>query len=127
MSPTARHGQIALLLFILALIAISGLIVYMSLSIGARPPMRTVVRLGLELALCTWLYFGSRIAKWVMIVLLGLGCALGVTFALLVGNIAALPVLAIAALYAAFAAALLTSHQINAFLAHQRIRKTDAA
>ena len=128
MSDRIERGRLIVIGYIVALLTISFCVIaFYVLVIGPQKLPAQVIRFALTLALCIGLYHGSSVAKWILIVLLGLGgllalvpVATGDPFAIALGLI-------LAVVYLSFAVVMLASKSVKAFLVHQRGKATTSA
>lgn len=122
MSESVRQGCRIVIGYIAAILAMDlGVTAVYLVVIGSQKLPTQVARFVITAALCFWLYRGSTIAKWIIIVLLGSAGMLGLFLALTTASaIAMLLGLSLAAVCLSFAGALLASRSVQAFLAHQR-------
>jgi peptidoglycan/LPS O-acetylase OafA/YrhL len=121
MTQKARRGKIILLVYIaLVLLTSAGLVALYVFSKGKEQAPARVARLALTALLCFYLFKGSKVAKFLSVVLFTLGGALALPLVLQ----GTLPAVAggggLAALYLSFASVLLWSESVNAFMSHQR-------
>jgi hypothetical protein len=119
-----RSGRRIMLVYLGLVLALSvaTITLYVARKGPAALPPR-VLRFGLTVGLCVWLYSGSNAAKWISVVLFGAGGAAAFAMPLQWS----LPALAyvgfMASLYLSFAWMLVFSPEVNAFLAQQRARR----
>jgi hypothetical protein len=121
MTAEERKGQTIILSFIalILLISLGVITMYVSARGTERLPAQ-IVRFVLTAALSFGVYQGSVTAKWILVVLMMLGGAMGLGAAF-GGNPAALVFgVGLAAVYLSFAIVLIASPSVNAFLSYQR-------
>jgi peptidoglycan/LPS O-acetylase OafA/YrhL len=118
---TPRNGRTIVLVFIILILLVSvGVIgLYVSAFGTTRLPAQ-IVRFLLTAALCFWLYQGSMAAKWIMVILLGLGGLLALANVSSDNPVAFAFGAGLATVYLSFAVVMVASSSVNAFLAHQR-------
>lgn len=124
LTPDEQKGRVALSLFI------SGMLILSAATIGSYVALKGPERLPIQIArflltagLLRWLYRGSPVAKWIMII----SCSSAGLYFLMVafrGKVLVLKLGAgMAMLYFTFAITLLTSSNISSFLFYQRFRE----
>jgi hypothetical protein len=121
MTPDERQGRRTVIAIAAATLIISAITIgtYVVVKGPDRLPSQ-VVRFVLTVGLMLWLYRGSAVAKWIVIVLFGMAGLFGL-LAFVAGNRLAATVGAkIGALYLALITPLLTSPAVDAFLRSQR-------
>lgn len=121
MTPEESKGRQILLMQIgLILLVTFGAIGYHLSTEGSDRMANFATRFVLTTALCFWLYRGSVIAKWIVIVVFGITGLLGLVN-VLSGSLVALALGGgLAAVYLSSAVILLRSSSVNAFLQFQR-------
>lgn len=108
------------LIFIMA-ISLGGVSLYlMARGVTARLPFQ-IVRVVLTAALCFWLYRGSVIARWILVVLLAWGGVWGLILAIGSGQPTVVLIAGgMAVVYLSFVCVIVTSRSVAAFLDDQR-------
>lgn len=123
MTEDERAGRKLLLTWLTALYARSVCVVIAFVAIRGTDRLPSqLVRLGLEAALFYHLYRGHPVAKWLAIGSSSLGAAIGLAAVERVPALGALSLVTFSVAHFLFAAVLIASHRINAFLTYQRTR-----
>lgn len=123
MTDEEKRGRRILLSYSALILLTSASIIFLYVSQRGQERLPAqVVRFLLTVGLCWWLYQGSILAKWIMVVLMSAGGVLAL-MALFANSILVVAFSGgMAVLYLTFVVVLLTSPNVAAFLAYQRNR-----
>jgi hypothetical protein len=125
MTPEEKNGRTIVLMIVGGSLLLSAVITaaYVAVLGTQRLPIQAL-RVLLTAGLMWWLYRGSRIAKWTVVVLFGLAALAGIMSLMFDNRFAATAGIKLGALYISFASTLVTSANANAFLRYQQARRS---
>lgn len=115
-SEERRGRQILLVQIVLILLATLVVIAYYLSTEGVGRMANSGTRLVLTAALCVWLYRGSIVAKWIVVVVFGVAGILGLANVLSGSAVAFALGGGLAAVYLSSAVVVWRSSSVNAFL-----------